>query len=574
MDTNRKTPTPEEVAEVIADARPVDWSACESSPAWRTAQLERLRRVEAVAEAFRHVPPAPPGGTLPGEPPAPLFRWGHLEVLEKLGEGSFGEVYRARDPLLQRQVALKLHHVQGGSRRGRRPDFLGEARRLAKVRHPNVVVVHGADTHDGRTGLWMDLIDGSTLASLVQQGGPLGPGEVMAIGADLCAALAAVHAAGLVHADVKASNVMRERGGRIVLMDFGAGIDLEAEGQAPVCGTPLVMAPELLRGELPPPASDLYSLGSLMYFLLTGCYPLEADTLPQLLARQRRGESIPLTDRRPDLPGKLVAVIERALDGDPGRRFASAGEMRRALADLTHSSDTTFNPAVGGRRAGLLRVAAVLLAGGAMGGGLALRHFAVRPPTTGPGTSAERLVVKASLYRAGPAGALPLASGGRVQPGDRLFLTLTAREAVHLYVVNQDQRGKVFVLFPLPGLRPGNPLPAGMLHRLPGEMNGKTHDWVVTSAGGEERFLLVAARRPLPEIEGELSNLATASPGRGTEPPTDEGIRAALRGVGGLAPAPEPADEERFHRLRRLLRQLEARGEVWLEEVTVANPAI
>lgn len=576
MDTSRSTPTPEQVAEAIADAEPVDWPACESSPAWPAAQVDGLRRVEAVAAAFRTAVAAPLDGEGEAVRTPPLFVWGSLEVLEKLGEGSFGEVFRARDEVLQREVALKLHRPGVSRRLAARADFLGEARRLARVRHPNVVVVHGADEHNGRTGLWLDLIDGCTLTELARQSGPLGPGEATAVAMDLCGAVAAVHAAGLVHADIKPSNVMRERGGRIVLMDFGAGVDLTPEvPSGPVCGTPAVMAPEVLRGEVPTPATDVYSLGALLYFLLTGRYPVEAETLAELAARQQRGESVPLADRRPDVPDSLLKVIEKALDPARERRFASAGELRRALARIANASETAKVPTARARRATLLRVAAAFLAGGAglAGGVIALKGLTARSHSIGGGELTPSLAVEATLYRDGPEGAVPLAGRQTVRPGERLFLTVTAPEEIHLYVLNQDEGGQVFVLFPVPGLEPGNPLPPRTRHRLPGELNGQSQDWVVTSAGGQERFLLVAARRPLVEIEGELTLLALASPSRVVDPMHAARSEVALRGVGGLAASPaDTAQAQRMQRLRQLVVELAERGEVWMNEVIVENP--
>src|SRR4029450_1744091 len=157
----------------------------------------------------------PPG--LRGKPPlrdsskpdgsGTIGRWGQLQLLRKIGEGAFGEVYHAHDLWLDHPVALKLLKP-GIAKRSSASRILHEARKLARVRHPNVVTVHGADQHDGRIGFWMDLIDGQTLAALVGQG-RLSAGEATYIGQEVCRALIAVHHARLVHRDIKAQNVMR-----------------------------------------------------------------------------------------------------------------------------------------------------------------------------------------------------------------------------------------------------------------------------------------------------------------------------------------------------------------------------
>src|SRR5262249_5258595 len=147
----------------------------------------------------------------------------HLRVLERLGSGSYGDVYRAWDTRLHCDVALKLARPMRGMPSFDESRALREARMLARVQHRNIVKVFGADSHDGRFGLWMELISGRTLAETVETQGPMGAQEAAHIGIEVCHALAAVHAAGLLHRDVKATNVMRENGGRIVLMDFGAG---------------------------------------------------------------------------------------------------------------------------------------------------------------------------------------------------------------------------------------------------------------------------------------------------------------------------------------------------------------
>src|SRR5439155_7569276 len=134
--------------------------------------------------------------------------------------------------------------------------------RLARVRHPNVVVIHGAEERNGRVGIWTELLSGRTLAEWLVANGPLSAAEAAVIGVELCRALAAVHAAGLVHRDVKLENVMREDGGRLVLIDFGAVDTPSPEPLARVeLGTPITMAPEQLRGGPVGVPADLYGLG-------------------------------------------------------------------------------------------------------------------------------------------------------------------------------------------------------------------------------------------------------------------------------------------------------------------------
>jgi eukaryotic-like serine/threonine-protein kinase len=265
----------------------------------------------------------------------PIGRWGPLELLECIGEGTFGQVFRARDGL-QREVAAKLLRPNRGSADRLGEKVLREARILARIRHSNVVLVHNAESHDGRVGLWMELIRGKTLESLLAAHGTFSAREAAFIGQDLCRALAAVHAAGLVHRDIKAQNVMREEGGRVVLMDFGAGQvvgDSAAAGQ--ITGTPLYLAPEVLDGHDATVRSDIYSLGVLLYHLVTNDYPIRARSLKELRAAHADNRRVRLHDARPDsLPDSLVRVIEKATDPIPERRYATAGEMQ---SDLMHA---------------------------------------------------------------------------------------------------------------------------------------------------------------------------------------------------------------------------------------------
>jgi serine/threonine-protein kinase len=273
---------------------------------------------------------APPGDPAP---PAP-GRWGHLEKLRKIGQGVFGEVYRAWDALLEREVALKLYREA----RQRLSEWTGfglqEARSLARIQHPNVVTVYGADYREGRLGVWMEYIRGQTLKALLREKGPLTAQQAALIGFDLCSAVAAVHELGVLHRDIQSSNVMREECGRIVLMDFGLSQDLRTSRRysAPrVCGTPLYMAPEILKGGTASVQSDIYGIGVLLYHLVTGCFPVKADSLTEVRFKYERGELISIRDRGPGLPESYLRVVERSLSAHPGDRFATACQMAEAL---------------------------------------------------------------------------------------------------------------------------------------------------------------------------------------------------------------------------------------------------
>lgn len=348
------------LAEAIADREEIDWDEVEA--AGPDDSLTKLRTLDRLARAF---------GEASGEQQdalgeAPLFQWGSLHVLDKLGEGSFGEVFRAYDPALDREVALKLRRsdrsgIDGGGRR-----FVREAQKLARLRHPNVVAVYGADTHEDRLGFWTDLVDGKTLSEVVAEQGPMSAEEAVSVGLSVCRALSAVHGAGLVHGDVKPANVMREKGGRIVLMDFGAASiskgQADPDGDLDLRGTPATLAPELLDGELSAPISDVYSLGALLYYLVSGAYPVQGfETLDELRHLHRDHGPVPLRDRRADLPAAFVEAVDRALAPDPEERFQSAGAMEAALLRAMGDDAPTALPATHGVRWWLAAAAVVVV---------------------------------------------------------------------------------------------------------------------------------------------------------------------------------------------------------------------
>lgn len=252
--------------------------------------------------------------------------WGQFQLLQRLGAGGFGEVYRAWDPTLEREVALKLLRPRGLKPEEEFAAIVAEARAMARVRHPNTVSVHGVDRHDGRVGLWSDFIRGQTLACWVETEGLRTQKETAEIGIALCNALSAVHHAGLLHRDIKPGNAMQAEDGRILLMDFGLSHELHQEkGWG---GTVEYMAPELLAGGQPSVQSDIYAMGILLNDLCTGNL-LNKDGAQ---TETKHGQAI---------SSALGKVIETATNADPQKRYASAANLHDALAATVASSSGT-----------------------------------------------------------------------------------------------------------------------------------------------------------------------------------------------------------------------------------------
>jgi tetratricopeptide (TPR) repeat protein len=284
-----------------------------------------------------------------------------LNLVEKVGQGAFGEVYRAFDTTLEREVALKLLLPRGEGRDSEAKALLREARAMARVRHPNVVSIYGVDTRDGRSGFWSDFVRGKTLSAILADEGPFGAREAALIGIDVCKAAGAVHAAGLLHGDIKTGNVMREAGGRILLMDFGLTHDHDALHQG---GTLVYMAPELLANAPSTVTSDIYAIGVLLFHLLSGMYPVDASSFGEIKSGHESGGRLALLDVRPDLPEQLAQVVATAVNPDPTRRYRSAGQMIAALTEATGLGSVTVKSQEqrGARRFRFWLVAAVLAA--------------------------------------------------------------------------------------------------------------------------------------------------------------------------------------------------------------------
>jgi serine/threonine-protein kinase len=351
------------VGQLAAQIMAIDWAAAESRSDGTAQLLVTQLRVQAAVAAFargdhgrasasldeatrsradlhRSTPPRP--STLSHIPPsrgepkvadAPVM-WSHLRLVERIGRGAFGEVYRAWDTRLDREVALKLLPADGSSGDGAALAIIHEGRLLARVRHPNVVTIHGAEQIADQIGLWMEFVRGHTLEQILDQRKVVSAAEAVGIGLELCRAMSAVHGAGLLHRDIKAHNVMRAEDGRIVLMDFGTGRELEDDASSDLAGTPLYLAPEVLQGQRATVRSDIYSLGVLLYHLVAGSYPVQARTVREVRRAHERGERTAVQTARRDVPPKLARVIERAIDSLPERRYQSADALAADLAAL------------------------------------------------------------------------------------------------------------------------------------------------------------------------------------------------------------------------------------------------
>ena len=343
------------IASAVADGTRIDWETAESQ-AGTDEERKLLRGLRLLSDVgdVHETGQADAGTTFTALPPplrparAPASttaQWGRYELREKMGEGSQGAVYRAWDPQLECELALKVmqpHHA-AADRVGAR--ILGEGRALARVRHPNVVNVYGVETHEGEIGLCMEFVNGRTLEDIISSDGLLDADGAVSIGVAVCRALAAVHDAGIVHRDVKARNVMRDDKGRVVLMDFGTGQDRTKSARGDLAGTPLYMAPEILFGAPASIQGDIYGVGVLLYHLVTGRYPVEGRTVEALTSAHRSGRVVGLRTRRTDLPDEFLGIVERATAADPAERYDSVSALIEDLSALEAVNEERAAPA-------------------------------------------------------------------------------------------------------------------------------------------------------------------------------------------------------------------------------------
>jgi Flp pilus assembly protein TadD/TolB-like protein len=290
------------------------------------------------------------GPVAPGALATPAFAPGHsfgdrYTIVELVGSGGMGQVYKAIDRGLNRTVALKLIRPGLQTRIGALQRFRRELSLARQVTHPNVCRVHDLGEVEGTLYISMEFVTGQALEDLMRSVGHLSPRQTIAMGRQICAGLAAVHERQIVHRDMKPSNVMVDRAGHAVLMDFGMAYhagDEKLTSEGSVLGTLAYLSPEHARGQTVDVRSDIYALGVILYEMLTGRRP-PGDDGPLPLALRESGERCPPPSHFvPEVPVALDAVVLRCLERDPARRFPTAVDLEQALAQSASSLSTVL----------------------------------------------------------------------------------------------------------------------------------------------------------------------------------------------------------------------------------------
>jgi TolB-like protein/Flp pilus assembly protein TadD len=271
----------------------------------------------------------------------------HYRIVSKIGEGGMGEVYLAQDTKLDRKVALKILPAEVASNRDRMERFVREARSSAALNHPHIAQIHEIGEQDGTHFIVMEFIDGVTLRDRLNRENLALP-ETLEITLQIASALQAAHDASIIHRDIKPENVMLREDGYVKVLDFGLAklleqtpLDAEAETRQQfqtkagvIMGTVAYMSPEQARGQALDARADLWSLGCVLYELLTQRQPFQGDTVTDVLANIIHQEPVSLRARRPDAPVELERIVQKTLRKDKTERYATAKDLQMDVKQL------------------------------------------------------------------------------------------------------------------------------------------------------------------------------------------------------------------------------------------------
>src|SRR5450755_3297284 len=276
------------------------------------------------------------------------------ELLEQLGAGGMGQVYRARDTRLNRIVAVKALKADVVCTPEQRRRFLQEAQAASALNHPNIVTIHDMVSENGRELMVMEYVSGSSLRELIPPGG-MSVDQLIHYGIQLADALTAAHGAGIIHRDLKPGNIMVTERGLVKILDFGLAklpaallfddADTRADSapltvEGSLLGTVAYMSPEQAEGRQVDSRSDIFSLGSVLYEMATGDRPFDRGNTVSTLTAVLRDQPRPLTDLAPDLPIEVQQVIDHCLRKNPDERWQSAADIYQHFLALRHSSDS------------------------------------------------------------------------------------------------------------------------------------------------------------------------------------------------------------------------------------------
>jgi eukaryotic-like serine/threonine-protein kinase len=263
------------------------------------------------------------------------------QLLEQLGKGGMAIVYRARDTMLERSVAVKVLRESYSRDEAFLSRFRQEAKAAANLSHPNIVTVHDFGLDNGQLFIVMEYIPGTDLKTLILQRGRFTPEEAVPLLIQACAGLGYAHRAGLVHCDVKPQNMLVTPDMRLKVTDFGIARALSTihpkEQSDVIWGSPQYFSPEQASGAAPSPASDVYSLGVIMYEMLTGSLPFHGNTPAELAHLHIEAEPVPISEMLPDIPPVLEQIQAKVLSKEPSQRYRTADQLGRVLLNFGNS---------------------------------------------------------------------------------------------------------------------------------------------------------------------------------------------------------------------------------------------
>jgi serine/threonine-protein kinase len=272
------------------------------------------------------------------------------QLLERIGTGGMSDVFRARDLMLERSVAIKVLHEKYSNDEDFQDRFRAEARAAANLSHPNIVTVHDFGFDHDQLYIVMEHIPGKDLKTILRQRGRFSIDEAIPLIVQACAGVGYAHRAGLVHCDIKPHNFIVTPDKRLKVTDFGIARALSTiqpdERADVVWGSPQYFSPEQAVGEAPSPSSDVYSLGIVLYEVLTGALPFTAPSSEELARLHLEMNPIPLSEYVPDIPSTLEAIVMKVLAKEPAARYRTADQLGRVLLRFGTQRDVPLAPSL------------------------------------------------------------------------------------------------------------------------------------------------------------------------------------------------------------------------------------